>query len=606
MKNKFLLEISLETFLIEKQILPTRNLVKCIENENKSLFIIGSYLSKIDDTLIKPILTSSNRDTFYDDLKGDFLMVFINKKEKYIDFVNDKNGKYKGYFSICNNRLLVSNHFFSHLLAQKKPTFSNRGLFQMLNANYLCDPDTLSEEIKVLPIGCYVRVVNSSKYDIERYYNPIDFEVELYKDTAACVAGLDSALSNLFRDRYQDAQSEPIVMLSGGIDSLIMMDYLEKELQSTVKSITFAVKDVPNDDLKAAKLAAQYYKSNHFEIQIDPANTWENLFQGMRDNNSFTYASIINSAINKSLKENGITDTTLLTGQDSRLPSPSFDMGNFLGLKRNFLNESPSLNEEMLWVGANLFKGWGGKGKELIQAYLKKGKKHNTQEEYFDMLLSGGLHYRTDAPKKFDRTDFYNSDFTFANFDTSLNVFKSVVNYCFIGQCTDNMNEYTNSLEAQSYRVDFPFFDAEFMKAANAIPIEIASKPIYTFKTGSKVPIARKFLLRKLVNENLPKELLWRRKDTPFTANLLFTSAFLERAKKAISQYKDALLGNLEINEINNARIQDLIDQIQAHDTTKQITLKLGVKIIRILYLIIINEIMINNNINIINELEKN
>lgn len=599
--NKFLLQIDLGSYTIEKNInVDGSPLIKKEHNEKATLLLYGSYTRNIDVNALFVNLLAANEDidNILKTLDGDFLLIFINKEKKQIILANDKNAKYRLYYSIEDLLLTISNQTFLHAAHMDKVRLSQRGVFQILSSNYLFDPQTLLEGVKVIPVGAYTKIENR-KPDVRFYYKTVQIDAPEYGTEEETIAELDKSLTEVFEKRIEE-RGEPVILLSGGIDSLAMVHYLKSVRQSKVHSLTFGLSNVLNDDQRASHKAAKYYNLAHQELNINPSNSWSLFTEGLYQSDAFTYSNIITTAIRKSFDND--QNYVLFTGQDTRLHTPGLDFGSIAGIKKNILNEEFNVTEKVLFHTAKLLKNWPLRGKGTIRAFLEKTKSYQLPNQYIDKLIQKAIHFSPESRISFKRDYYLPPKFEMDRFDTIKDVFKSMVWVSYHSQYTDNMNEQASAIETQCLRLDFPFYDSNFVEVCNRIPFESSIKPIYSFKTGSLMPVSRKYFLRKLLEGKVPDSLLWRRKATPFTAQKMINQSFHDNIKLLLTNYRGDLL-DMTKEGMAHQLLRDRIASILSLNSPQEHTLYTFKGLFILVYLIALTQIMKEKNFNILSKM---
>ena len=335
--NKFLLQVDLTSYhLLERINFPDCPLIRKIENSESSLFLYGSYSKNINvDQLFDNLNTSQEIENVLKRLDGDYLLIFISPKHKKIILANDKNAKYRLYYSIEDHLLTISNQTFLHAAYMLEPQLSQRGLLQILTSNYLFDPQTLLQKVSVIPAGGYV-IIDRKEVKRDYYHKTVQYHVPEYESKEKTILELDNSLNEVFEKRKK-GRGEPFVLLSGGIDSLAMVHYLKSGNSSQTNSLTFGLKGTENDDQRASRKATSYFGLSHHELRIDPSDSWDLLVKGLYKSDAFTYSTILTTAIRDYFGND--TKYVLFSGQDTRLHTPGLDFGSIIGIKRNILNE---------------------------------------------------------------------------------------------------------------------------------------------------------------------------------------------------------------------------------------------------------------------------
>jgi asparagine synthase (glutamine-hydrolysing) len=139
-------------------------------------------------------------------------------------------------------------------------------------ARYQVPPNTGFKNVCKLPPGHYLTLKNGA-LDIRRYWtiDPCCEITDLEKATDA----LDALVQDTVQ--MQMLSDVPIgLLLSGGLDSSLLLSLMSKKNSEPVNTftVTFGTKDQKHeqmaDDGKYARAVAKLFRSNHTEIEIDP------------------------------------------------------------------------------------------------------------------------------------------------------------------------------------------------------------------------------------------------------------------------------------------------------------------------------------------------
>lgn len=146
------------------------------------------------------------------------------------------------------------------------------GLFLLRNVRHIPDPWTIYTGIRSVPPGHFMRIINGRAKAAERYWYP-----NLAPQTTSrsdVLEALDQAVS-----RRRIADVEIGALLSGGVDSTAIVDSLNRQGASTVRTYAFGL-DRDDDELVRARRAAEMLGTRHSEIYFD-AHRQHDLFDDL-------------------------------------------------------------------------------------------------------------------------------------------------------------------------------------------------------------------------------------------------------------------------------------------------------------------------------------
>ncbi|QDV69543.1 Asparagine synthetase [glutamine-hydrolyzing] 1 [Rosistilla carotiformis] len=133
-----------------------------------------------------------------------------------------------------------------------------------LRYQYIPAPRTAFRGVFKLPAGHRMTVrIGEPHQKIERYWEP-DFKQKKKRSPEQIVDQLDDALRDSVR-RHLVSDVPFGALLSGGIDSSLVVGYMSELLDSPVKTFSIGFEDESVDELKYARIVAQAYGTDHHE-----------------------------------------------------------------------------------------------------------------------------------------------------------------------------------------------------------------------------------------------------------------------------------------------------------------------------------------------------
>jgi len=595
MKNKFLYRLDLnrgEWTARYDSMQPGKS--KTVHRASQTFIILGDYVDRVLQCLEQfPQLASrAQREQFYRAIDGDYLILFADRASGAAEVVNDKNGKYRLYFS--NNgkgQWLASNNLFLQAAEMEDFRISNRGLTQVLLSRHQCDPDTLIEGVKVLPIGALAAFSASGALDgIHPYFSVADFECDYYGSVDACVRAVDQSLQEVFARRYGDRREPPHVLLSGGIDSLVVLHYLKEVVgEAPIPTLTYGLKGFPGSDHADAQKAARYFGARHAEVWVDPATSWERFLGAFPQGDTHLFGNFMMGGLGEYLGE---APVELLAGQDYRLHTPKVFYEDLLGLKRN-TRRRLAWKERLRLQAAQIWSHWPFKGRGPALRFLKKNRRFASPETFFDHKLVGGIFYQG---RKYDRPFRYEDFFDGALYPRQLdgmdNFYKSWIAHITGSKHTDNLNDFGAALTGAGHALDFPLFDHRFLMASNGISLRHSARPVYV-RSDDKDRLLRdvgKIIVRRLMKGKIPAELLRTNNKGSLSRSKFMDDGFLRQGQATVRRYFDNLPA-YGVRGLNLDILRQFADNITAIDGSDQI-LEVGQRrFILTLFLIALTEV---------------
>tara|TARA_Y100000310_G_scaffold345718_1_gene468779 strand:- start:14649 stop:16499 length:1851 start_codon:yes stop_codon:yes gene_type:complete len=219
------------------------------------------------DTEVLVHLYEEYGKNFVDHLDGMFACAIWDLKNKKLIIARDRLGVKPMYYWFKDNNLIFASEIKSILQyeeVERELNFS--GLCQFVTYAYTIDGQTLLKNInELLPGHRLTYDISEKSLKIEKYW-----DLRLEKNTFAENENFDQVkklLENAVNKRK--VSDAPIgALLSGGLDSSVMVAMLTKLTDSPVQTFTTGFGN-ELDEFDEAQIVAEYCKTNHTEILID-------------------------------------------------------------------------------------------------------------------------------------------------------------------------------------------------------------------------------------------------------------------------------------------------------------------------------------------------
>jgi len=403
-------------------------------------------------------------------LNGMFAFAVWDIKKKKLFLARDRLGVKPLYYCNVNGNLLFSSEIKSILQyeeIERKLNYS--ALSQFLTYAYTIDGQTLFENIyELLPGQKLVYSFEDQKFNISNYW-----ELNLhdsFDSEDVILKKLEKYLTKSIKIRLES--DVPIgALLSGGLDSSIMVAILSKITETPVKTFTTGFGH-ELDEYREAKIVAEHCETNHQEIEL-------------------SYKKLTSSL------------PTILWHMEFPFGRPSI-LSNFL------VAEEVKKYVTVAYTGEGSDELFGGYNRYLI--YTNKNKMSLTEK--INSIPSGFF------PTSLDRKNFFSSKLTESpSNETNPNIAFSKISEK--NQNHDLLNQVllfelkTEIPGAQTWRIDRagsahalelrePFLDYELVEYSSSIPAN------YKIRFNDKVQ--KKYILQKLAQKYLPEEIATRKK----------------------------------------------------------------------------------------------
>ena len=219
------------------------------------------------DTEVLVHLYEEYGKNFVDHLDGMFACAVWDSKNKKLIIARDRLGVKPMYYWFKDNILIIASEIKSILQyeeVERELNFS--GLCQFVTYAYTIDGQTLLKNInELLPGHRLTYDISEKSLKIEKYW-----DLRLEKNTFAENENFDQVkklLENAI-DKRKVSDAPIGALLSGGVDSSVMVAMLTKLTDSPVQTFTTGFGN-ELDEFDEAQIVAEHCKTNHTEILID-------------------------------------------------------------------------------------------------------------------------------------------------------------------------------------------------------------------------------------------------------------------------------------------------------------------------------------------------
>ena len=475
-------------------------------------------------------------------LRGDFTVVAWNHAAGQITAVTGLVGVHRLLVHRSPDGLVtITNRLVSQIQLQPAPRLDDLGVYTLLTFQYPLDPYTLLADTNALTIGDIARV-SASGVQLLSYHEPVMEVMENYTSIEECVAELDRTLEQTISEALID-DAVPLLMLSGGIDSVALLSYLTRLAPGRIHSFTFAIEGQKNHELGPARIAADHYRTTHHELVIPSSEVEQLTREALVESDCTCYGGFVHMAISRWLASYG-EPLTVFRGEDTRLHTPTLDLPALVGFAAHRVGLHRSAVGRGLWHTRRLASVWPfRKGRNYLRYVLDRTDLKDGLRSY---LLKNGSRFaspldRPMPPELIARTQHLGS------WTSMEQAYRAVVGLNCSLQHTEDMHVSQATNETSDNTLTMPFYSPEVVRACNRIPIWMALRPIWApRKTGSPIPVAAKYVLRKLVAGSAPPELLLRRKSGAPAEDVLHAEAGSRTIFPVIRDWSPVMLDQLQ------------------------------------------------------------
>lgn len=237
---------------LPNHVFPPKILVRSESGFCEGYFI--AYNQKINSQEVFNACKARRWD-FFDQLIGDFFIVFADFDTEEIFIIVDQNGKFPCYFALTNKQLIVSPDFGLVKDFVKDKTLNLNYAFDFLNSSHflLQADETILNEVGQIPTGTILRISNDLKLELKSF---VDID-KLFKNkppvfntladfTKAFLTQLEAIIRErlaVFNKLGLNFSSD----LSSGFDSSLISYLLKKTAKKPFNCLTWSSPFIVDD-----------------------------------------------------------------------------------------------------------------------------------------------------------------------------------------------------------------------------------------------------------------------------------------------------------------------------------------------------------------------
>ena len=464
------------------------------------------------DTEVIVLLYEEYGVDFFNKLNGQFAISIWDKRRKELILARDRMGIRPLFYTKQNNELFFASEikaFLQHPDLHLK--ISARALSQIFTFWTTLSSDTAFENVYQLPPGSYM-ICSKGKFEIKNYWK-LDFAKEnqyLNINLNEAVEQFNEILKDAVKIRLR-ADVPVAAYLSGGLDSTVTTSLIREVVPDMLQTFSIGFEEREYDESHYQNLASNYFKTNHTSFKIKneeiaenfPRVVWHSEMPLLRT------SPVPMFALSKKVHEKNIKVVITGEGADELLGGYNI----FKEAKiRHFWAKEPKSNLRPLLLkklypyipqiqNANaqtLRFFFGYKLSETaspVYSHLLRWNNGNHIKKYFSKELKeeiNGYHPVDDLINKLNGK-FVDYDYLGKAQWLEMNIFMS--GYLLSSQ-GDRMG-MANSIEGR-----YPFLDHRLIEFCTKL------NPEYKLKG-----LDEKFLLKKMAENRIPKEILKRSKQ---------------------------------------------------------------------------------------------
>ena len=198
---------------------------------------------------------------------GMFALAIYDRINQQLFLARDRAGKKPLYYYQEKDQFV----FCSELLALKNQLpllINDNNIFQFIRLGYFYKTATPYQNVNELQAGSYATInLQNPKPQVFKWWNIHQFyEKPVNDDFETAMQKTDNYLHEAVRNRVESSDLEVGSFLSGGIDSGLVTA-IAKQYNNSLKTFTVSF-DGEYDEAPLAKLVAEKYQTDHYEIRI--------------------------------------------------------------------------------------------------------------------------------------------------------------------------------------------------------------------------------------------------------------------------------------------------------------------------------------------------
>ncbi|HNP06649.1 MAG TPA: asparagine synthase (glutamine-hydrolyzing) [Cyclobacteriaceae bacterium] len=202
-------------------------------------------------------------------LDGMFAFVLLDKRNNSVFLARDRFGKKPLYYSIRNRQLVFSSDIRSYRSIQNlKPSIDLHALGYYFAELSTPHEATIWKEVKKLRPGNFMQFDDSGIYNQKPYWE-IQYTQNCELSRSEIIEKTDSLLGQAVKKRLI-ADVNVSALLSGGIDSSLIVAKMAEHTKGRVKTYSVGFADTDFNELPFAKQVAKLFNTDHTEFIIDP------------------------------------------------------------------------------------------------------------------------------------------------------------------------------------------------------------------------------------------------------------------------------------------------------------------------------------------------
>ena len=434
--------------------------------------------------------------------RGMFAFAVYDSKKQKIYLVRDRVGVKPLYYYFDGNDFIFASEIRA-IRSIKKLEINSIALYKFFQFGYISNDLSIFKNVhKLLPAHYLAFDLKNKELSIGQYYNILDYlKIEENRNENEILERLEDILIESFK--YRMVSDVPVgVFLSGGTDSSIVSAILQKHY-GNIHTFTIGFKESKYNEAEYAKKVAEHIGSKHTEKYLLASEAKDILrgFVDIYDEPFGDSSGIPTYLVSKVAKENGVKVVLSADGGDEIFCGYDRYWWSY-NLGKRFL-KIPKFSKKFIEFNLKSFKSIIYKipmhNIEHKYNFLLRVLKDNTWNEIYETFISNYRDYELKKLLGFE-LDFEKK--TYFEMGENVHPMQGMMLWDYFNYLPDDIlvkvdrATMHNSIEGRE-----PMLDNKIIEYVLSIPFE------YKYKNGES-----KYILKKLLEKYLPKELIYRKK----------------------------------------------------------------------------------------------
>lgn len=466
---------------------------------------------------------------------GHYAIVLWNVNNFSTWLIRDIAGAKTIYYSTNRDVITVGNALYDF----KVPLSLNiEALRRRRKLRYFIDGETFYHEISEVKIG---NVVTFDELNMPIVLHNFGLKLLKYDSLDSTEESIKLLRQNIIDVHENMASNSNIVLLSGGIDSSVMLASLNeiKTAHMDLRAVTFKLKGTSEDETPYARDVANRFGTKIETIEVDPncKSMVEKFEREVVQMNSPYHGALIYGYLPAG------KDSSYFAGQDSRLHTPDMNwIDNFFFdyvEKRQFQSLLSNAKNESNFFAKILYEASQNKHRS-IRGLARLGYFSDPQE-YIRKYMLGIDNYNSGIIdyEFIDSSKLFEEDIT-----SQRDLYNQITKFRWVTQFTSDMHYLQDMAMINETNMCLPFYDVRLARYSSGLPFKKAT----AFNKGTsqfdskKLEKVNKFFLREAFKTDLPLHLASRQKAVSRTLYLIFNGPLGEYIRDIV--YQDSQKAN--------------------------------------------------------------